>query len=772
MFFRYIFFVTISITILNATKISGVVVDKISKSPIRDVNIVAGDTGTVTNHNGEFELNTNLEFININHVGYDEQIVLISEKLYIELNPAVIMNDEILVLSSLQPESYINSPSSISIFKQKEIKYLSHRHFQNLIDYVPNLNWAGGTSRPRYFQIRGVGERSQYFGEGSPNFSVSYTLDDIDLSGIGMIGGLYDTKQIEVKKGSQSTIFGNNSIGGSISLKSNDPNGKTSFNVSTKIGSDNLRDYGFIANFKILSGAYLRINTHKNNQNGFRENKFFDLNNTNNKDESFFRMKLRLIPNQNLHINNTVILSEMNNGYDAWAPNNNKDYITYTDQPGEDSQKTNAFSSKVEYKKDKWSLVGILSGSLSNLIHSYDGDWGNNAFWEDSTTYGFDSYYYGYYSPYQFFDKTSRFRKTSTTEARLVTNNNIIGFYLKTLKEEDDAEGWLFGGDATQANSQYNIHIKAIYAQVGLRFNEKVSNTTSIRYENNKITYTGNSYGYYGNELPIVKANKMHNLFGFKSAFIYQINNFTRAYSYISRGYKSGGVNQQPYVSISNRNYNPEYLNNYEVGFKKIRDKSFTSLSLFYSARFKQQVSISDQQNENNPNSFYYFIANSGRGWIKGVEFDYKRDLTKYISITSSFGFLDTWVDKFLYEISNGVEEVGGNRQAPMSPNFSASVTLAYQNNGYFIRLSHSHKDEYYFSDSHDNKTDVYSLDNLSFGRELNNISLSIWVNNLFDRRYPVRGFYFGLIPPNYENQLWVSYGDPFQAGISIDYSF
>ena len=379
MFFRYIFFVTISIAILNATKISGVVVDKISKSPIRDVNIVAGDTGTVTNHNGEFELNTNLKFITINHVGYDEQIVLISEKLYIELNPTVIMNDEILVLSSLQPEPYINSPSSISIFKQKEIKYLSHRHFQNLIDYVPNLNWAGGTSRPRYFQIRGVGERSQYFGEGSPNFSVSYTLDDIDLSGIGMIGGLYDTKQIEVKKGSQSTIFGNNSIGGSISLKSNDPNGETSFNVSTKIGSDNLRDYGFIANFKIFNGAYLRLNAHKNNQNGFRENKFFDLNNTNNKDESFFRMKLRLIPNQNLHINNTVILSEMNNGYDAWAPNNNKDYITYTDQPGEDSQKTNAFSSKVEYKKDKWSLVGILSGSLSNLIHSYDGDWGNNA---------------------------------------------------------------------------------------------------------------------------------------------------------------------------------------------------------------------------------------------------------------------------------------------------------------------------------------------------------------------------------------------------------
>ena len=92
--------------------------------------------------------------------------------------------------------------------------------------------------------------------------------------------------------------------------------------------------------------------------------------------------------------------------------------------------------------------------------------------------------------------------------------------------------------------------------------------------------------------------------------------------------------------------------------------------------------------------------------------------------------------------------------------------------NGNFFRLSHCYKGEYYFSDSHDNKTNAYSIDNLSFGRNFKNISLSIWVNNLFDKRYPVRGFYFGLLPPDYEDQLWISYGDPFQAGVSIDYSY
>ena len=144
MFFKYIFYTAISIATLNATRISGVVVDKISKSPVRDVNIVAGDIGTITDNNGEFELQTNLEFIIINHVGYNEQKVFITEKLYIELTPTVIISDEVLVLSSLEPELYINTAASVSIFKQKDIEHLNQIHFQNLIDFVPNLNWAGG----------------------------------------------------------------------------------------------------------------------------------------------------------------------------------------------------------------------------------------------------------------------------------------------------------------------------------------------------------------------------------------------------------------------------------------------------------------------------------------------------------------------------------------------------------------------------------------------------------------------------------------------------
>ena len=206
---------------------------------------------------------------------------MVNEYLLIELSPKVIVNNEILVISSLKLDTLINSVSSLTIFKENDVKLLKHNHFQNLIDYIPNLNWAGGTSRPRYFQIRGIGERSQYFGEGSPNFSIGYIIDDIDLSGIGMIGGLNDMSQIEVSKGSQSTVYGNNAIGGSITMKSNDPSEDFQLNMNAGMGSDNFKEYGFIANFKLLNGNYLRVNASKNYQNGFRKNDFLGKDNTN-----------------------------------------------------------------------------------------------------------------------------------------------------------------------------------------------------------------------------------------------------------------------------------------------------------------------------------------------------------------------------------------------------------------------------------------------------------------------------------------------------------
>ena len=68
------------------------------------------------------------------------------------------------------------------------------------------------------FTIRGMGELSQFSGEGLPHFYVGLFLDDINFTGIGGISILDDIKQIEIFKGPQSTSFGTNAMAGVINL--------------------------------------------------------------------------------------------------------------------------------------------------------------------------------------------------------------------------------------------------------------------------------------------------------------------------------------------------------------------------------------------------------------------------------------------------------------------------------------------------------------------------------------------------------------------------
>ena len=753
----------------------GTIKDSLDNNPIKGVNVISGQNGISTDEKGQFIIDAESGFLEISHIGFKPLKIVAKDTVSVFLVSDIVPAKEIVVLSSLSEASLSNSSSSITVFESKDIKNYNYEHFQDLIDHVPNLNFAGGTSRPRYFQIRGIGERSQYFGEGSPNHSVSYAIDGIDLSGIGMIGSTIDIHQVEVVRGPQSTIFGNNAIAGAINIFSKEPERKNSINLNYKTGNDNLKHTAATVNLKVLNDLYLRFNFVKKYQDGFRENKFFNLYNTNKRDETFARFKMNLSLSKNLLLKNTILLSNMDNGYDAWAPDNNKNFETFSDQPGKDSQYTKALASKLFFNFNKFSGMAKFSSSISELTHSYDGDWGNNEFWEDSTTYGFDSYYYGYYLPYQYFDKTIRSKKNTNSEFRLYNKNTVLGFYLKNLEEDDEAEGYLFGGEGNvaTASSNYTINVQAIYAQSNLKLNSKLSLSNSVRYEVDKITYLGQSFGYGNDTIPTVNVNKTFNLNGAKSSIFYNISKSAKLSANLSYGYKTGGVNQQPYVSADNKIYSPEYLVSYEISFKNKTKNYFTSLSYFYNDRIDQQVSISAQQNENDPNSFYYFTTNNkGRGYLRGLELDMKVSILKNISLKTGLAYLDTWASEFSYNISENEILFGGGRDAAMAPKFSSSFSIIYNHKLFSFTLSNNYKDKYYFSDSHDFMSANYSVTNFSVSKIVDDFKISFWAKNIFDERYAVRGFYFGLIPPNYEDQLWISYGDPKQFGISLEYNF
>jgi iron complex outermembrane receptor protein len=111
--------------------------------------------------------------------------------------------DEIIVTANLAPIPLAETAGSISVLNEQALRDAGQQHFEDVLALVPNLNWAGDTSRPRYFQIRGIGELQQY--QGAPNPSVGFLIDDIDFSGLGSAATLFDVDHIEVLHGPQGT---------------------------------------------------------------------------------------------------------------------------------------------------------------------------------------------------------------------------------------------------------------------------------------------------------------------------------------------------------------------------------------------------------------------------------------------------------------------------------------------------------------------------------------------------------------------------------------
>ena len=292
------------------------------------------------------------------------------------------------------------------------------------------------------------------------------------------------------------------------------------------------------------------------------------------------------------------------------------------------------------------------------------------------------------------------------------------------------------------------------------------------RFESCAIDYIGESNNY-GADDTLITVNNTNALTGYKSALKYELSQTAMIYSSISRGYKSGGINQNPYLGSSNRSYEPEFNLNYEAGYKSVTCSNQLQFTIFYMSRQNQQVNISSQQEEGNPNSFYFYTANAATGSNYGAEFDHWTQLSKNLSASLSVGFLSTHVDPYEFKTDSITTVTLGNREQAHAPLYTFAVKLNYTLPfDLTAGVGISGKDKFYYSDSHDQQSKAYQLMDVNLEYTKENWSVSAWGKNVLDTRYAIRGFYFGLEPPNYEDKLYLHWGDPAQYGLSLKYHF
>tara|TARA_B110000858_G_scaffold135140_1_gene153686 strand:- start:6827 stop:8899 length:2073 start_codon:yes stop_codon:yes gene_type:complete len=656
--------------------------------------------------------------------------------------------EEVIVTTDFRSRSELDTASSVTVLTEAAIKSLAAQHFEELVNAIPNVNYTSGSNRARFFQIRGIGERSQFTAPLNP--SVGFLVDNVDFSGAATIATTMDVEQVEVLRGPQGTRYGANALAGLINVKTNDP--EEQFAAKLKLGA---ADYNSHTVGAMVTGplsdsvnARLAIETHQSD--GYYKNDFLGTKRNNKQDELSFRGKVAAEISASWNLGLTLSHVDIDNGYDAFTLGNTR--TTLSDEPGHDRQESTALAVNSNWELNNFDLEMIVGIADSNMEYGYDEDWTFTGIHPDG---------------YTATDNYIRDRETQSLEFRVLSNDSSRLFA--------DSTQWLFGLYTLKSSeslrreytylasnflSDYDFDTTALFFQLDSSLSEKLSLETGLRFEHRDTNYKDSD---------LLNFEPEESLWGGRIALKYHVNQNTMAYASVARGYKAGGFNTDGSLDADLREFGEEFLIEYELGLKSslLENSLHLKAAVFHDDRHDQQVKSSTVRvRDNGSTEFIDFVGNAAEGTNNGVEFEAVWLPTARLGLTASIGFLDATFDSF---INSERQDLSGRDQAH-APGYMAHLAADYSLGAWSFAVSIDAKDDFYFSDSHGIKSEPYELVNMNLSYSATQWSLSLWGRNLSNQDYAVRGFYFGNDPrKGYAPESYVQFAEPRMIGISYE---
>ena len=693
--------------------------------------------------------------------------------------PAYAQIEEIIVTSDFRQAPLLETPASISIIGEAQLTNFESNHLEEVLSLAPNVHFSSGANRGRYFQIRGLGERSQFV--DPINSSIGLIVDGIDFSGIGGAATLFDVQQVEIARGPQGTRYGSNALGGLITIQSNQPTEKFEGQISGGLGSISENE-GTLDSWHlgaVISGAITdtlkgRFAIEKNTSDGYVDNTFLNRDDTNNVDELTARARLLFEPNKQLTIGLTALYVDADNGYDVFNLDNS--YDTISDQPGSDIQQSSAVAIDVNYRiNDAYLVEFSVSHANSDIEYSYDEDW---------TFDGFDPI------GYTAFDQYIRDRQTTIADIRILSTSEsniqwVAGIYARQQEVDFSRDETFLGGIFT---SNYKTNNLAIYGQASTKLSTKWHLSGGLRLENFNADYSDNNN---------ITSSPNENLLGGHITLEYDANDNNLLYARIARGYKAGGANASGIDLLASNladassliNYETESLINYELGLKGSLDDSQGAnfinyqVAAFYYDRSDAQVQQSLVQPPPCPcTSFTEYIDNAASANALGLEIELQWIINQYVKPFAAIGLINAEFDDYASfahvnaDSGNGISVDLSSRDIPQAPNYQLTLGADIQlMNNLDLHITYEINDDYFISSRHDVKIERYELVDMTLAYTINSVQLSLWAKNLFNEDYNSRGF--GSFPNDPRdgysvNGPYFQKGSPREIGVSAVYDF
>jgi outer membrane receptor protein involved in Fe transport len=650
-------------------------------------------------------------------------------------------------------------PASVSVYDGAELGAAGVRHFGDLANQIPNLTWTGGSSRPRYFQIRGIGENSQFEGE-SPDSAVAFKVDDLDFTGLGGVGSTFDVRQVEVLRGPQAGAFGANAAGGVIQIVTKEPTPHWTGFVEGSGGGDNLREGGFAVGGPLLKSEpgklMARLAVQRHTSDGFRENVTIGRDDTNARDELIARLKLTFNANDNWRWDAAALVADADNGYDEFAPDNNG-ARTFSDEPGRDTQRSRAASLRGTYSGSPGVLFTTVStGAWTDSSYAYDNDWGApGAYW--------------------WFTDLARERRALGQELRLdsALDEDALGWidrwtfgaYFSRMEEDSVWSVFDSGAPLFRQLTDYHADNASLFGQIGHDVTKRTRVILGLRVErvDQRSAVDANDDGAAD-----FTPRFDDTLFGGKLTVEHDLTDRHVVFASVARGYKAGGVSVDPNINplVDPLSFEPETLWNYEAGLRGgwFDGRLTGELTAFYLRRSDTQVRGSD----GNAGAFRYYTDNAGDSEVYGLESSFVFRCDESWSIYGSLALLDSEREGFVP--SNPLNPFRPERELASSPNYGYTMGVRYRApSGWFGNLELVGRDEYFESDGNDERRDAYAAVNGAIGYAWRGWTVSLWARNLLDEEYAKRVFNFDN---GFGAQRYESLADPRQIGVTLRHEF
>ena len=261
--------------------------------------------------------------------------------------------EEVIVSAEKRNESLQDVSISVTALTEDELETKNITDFVGLSAIAPGVTVAKNEGYKTIISIRGVGDETNQNAIAAP--SVALHMDGIFIaSKFSLRTDFIDLERIEVLRGPQGTLFGQNSTGGTINVISQKPSfDETKGKIDLAIGNYGLTKFRGAVNIPLSDKVATRMSVVSTDRNGFSKNilnnqDLDDANHTSLRSDWFF------------DISDTTSLRVFGQFFDA---NNNGAAMKGLDDPTPNPRKL-AQDSASDYQLSSEIIAAILNVEL------------------------------------------------------------------------------------------------------------------------------------------------------------------------------------------------------------------------------------------------------------------------------------------------------------------------------------------------------------------------------------------------------------------------